>query len=170
MRRPSSSNCTRTCFRLSCAGPLRYHLKSKQMRNEIQSAAAEPVIKSDGQINWPLWLIIFGFWTFFSFLYANQIYFEMLHNPNMHHSWWRIAFWQLLVWYVWGFLSPLILTLGRRFPLEGKARLRGLLVHIVACVVLSALHVGVATALRMILRPVDVWGHPRSLPPPDQDG
>ena len=126
----------------------------------------EPVI---GKINWPMWLIIFGFWTFFSFLYANQIYFEMLHNPNMHHSWWRIAFWQLVVWYLWGFLSPLILTLGRKFPLEGSARLRGLLVHVISCVVFSALHVASATALRMIIRPFDVWSDIRSFPLQYQD-
>src|ERR1044072_4310040 len=140
------------------------------MRNEIQSASiAEPIIKNDGRINWPLWLIIFGFWTFFSFLYANQIYFEMLHNPNMHHSWWRIAFWQLLVWYVWGFLSPLIPTARRRFPLEGTARCRGLLVHGVGCLLLAALHVAAATALRMIIRPFDVWSDARSFLPQFQD-
>ena len=109
------------------------------------------------RINWPMWLVIFGFWTFFSFLYANQIYFEMLHNPNMHHSWWRIAFWQLVVWYLWGFLTPVILTLGRRFPPEGPARVQGLMVQLTACLLLSALHVAAATAIRMIIRPFDVW-------------
>ncbi|MEA2175846.1 MAG: two-component system, LytTR family, sensor kinase [Blastocatellia bacterium] len=103
------------------------------------------------------WAILFGFWTFFSFLYANQIYFEMLHNPRMHHSWWRIAFWQLLAWYSWGCLSPLILKLGRRFPCEGPAWLRGLPVHLSAAVTLSAFHIAVATALRMLVRPFDVW-------------
>jgi len=113
-------------------------------------------------INWPMWFIIFGFWTFFSFLYANQIYFEMLHNPNMHHSWWRIAFWQLVVWYLWGCLSPLILGLGRRFPVEGRAKLRGLAVHLLACVFFSAMHVAAATAVRMIIRPFDVWSDSNS--------
>ncbi len=127
---------------------------------------AEPAV---GKINWPLWLIIFGFWTFFSFLYANQIYFEMLHNPNMHHSWWRIVFWQLVVWYLWGFISPLILTLGRKFPLEGRARLQGLLVHVISCALLSALHVASATALRMLIRPFDVWSDKRAFPLQFQD-
>lgn len=140
------------------------------MRSEIQIAqtqvSANPLA---ARINWPMWLVIFGFWTFFSFLYANQIYFEMLHNPNMHHSWWRITFWQLVVWYLWGFLSPLILTLGRRFPLEGSARLKGLLVHVIACVVFSALHVAAATALRMVIRPFDVWSDVRSFPFQYQD-
>ncbi|HVQ39475.1 MAG TPA: histidine kinase [Pyrinomonadaceae bacterium] len=128
------------------------------MRSEIQGTQpAEPETTRSHRVNWPMWVIIFGFWTFFSFLYANQIYFEMLHNPNMHHSWWRIAFWQLLVWYSWGFLSPLILSLGRCLPLEGPARLRGLLVHVFACAALSTLHVACATALRMIIEPFDVW-------------
>lgn len=128
------------------------------METEIQpTVTQERTTAVSAKINWPLWLIIFGFWTFFSFLYANQIYFEMLHNPNMHHSWWRIAFWQLLVWYIWGFFSPLILNLSRRFPLEGAARLRGLMVHLVACVAFSALHIGAATALRMVIRPFDTW-------------
>jgi hypothetical protein len=103
------------------------------------------------------WAILFGFCTFFSFLYANQIYFEMLHNPRMPHSWWRIAFWQLLAWHSWGCLSPLILKLGRRFPCEGPVWLRGLPVHLSAAVMLSAFHIAVATALRMLVRPFDVW-------------
>ncbi|HEV7396428.1 MAG TPA: histidine kinase [Pyrinomonadaceae bacterium] len=139
--------------------------KSEVQKSEADAAGTPP----DTRINWPMWLVIFGFWTFFSFLYSNQIYFEMLHNPNMHHSWWRIAFWQLLVWYLWGFLSPLILTLGRRFPLEGSAKLRGLLAHLIACVLFSALHVAAATALRMIIRPFDVWSDVRSFPTQYQD-
>jgi signal transduction histidine kinase len=128
---------------------MRSHLEKSQIQTSANLLSAG--------INWPMWLIIFGFWTFFSFLYANQIYFEMLHNPNMHHSWWRIAFWQLVVWYLWGFLSPLILGLGRRFPVEGRARLTGLAVHLLACVFFSAMHVAVATAVRMIIRPFDIW-------------
>jgi two-component system LytT family sensor kinase len=128
------------------------------MRNEIQKMRIAETDNAVGaRINWPMWLIIFGFWTFFSFLYANQIYFEMLHNPNMHHSWWRITFWQLSIWYVWGFLSPLILSLGRKFPVEGPGKAKGLLVHVVTCASFSAFHVAAATSLRMVIEPFDVW-------------
>jgi len=122
-----------------------------------RTATAESKIPQRAEINWPLWLIIFGFWTLFAFLNANQIYFEMLHNPNMHHSWWRIAFWQLVIWFLWGFLSPLILYLGRRFPVEGHAKIKGLLIHLVTCAVLSAAQIAGATVLRMIIQPFDVW-------------
>ncbi|MDX6695919.1 MAG: two-component system, LytTR family, sensor kinase [Blastocatellia bacterium] len=128
------------------------------MKNAVQiTYSAESGQPSEAGINWLKWAVLFGFWTFFSFLYANQIYFEMLHNPRMHHSWWRIAFWQLVVWYIWGCLSPLILSLGRKFPCEGPSWLRGLLVHLSAGVFISALHIAVATYLRMLIRPFDVW-------------
>jgi signal transduction histidine kinase len=133
------------------------------MKNAVQiTYSAESGKPFEFKANWLKWAILFGFWTFFSFLYANQIYFEMLHNPRMHHSWWRIAFWQLLAWYSWGCLSPLILSLGRRFPCEGRAWLKGLLVHLSAAVMLAAIHVAIATSLRMLVRPFDVWSdtHP----------
>jgi two-component system LytT family sensor kinase len=107
--------------------------------------------------HWLKWAVIFGFWTFFSFLYANQIYFEMLHTPGMHHSWWRIAFWQLMVWYSWGCLSPLVLGLGKRFPCEGPSWWRGLLVHFAAGVIFSAAHTAAATSLKILIEPFDVW-------------
>jgi two-component system LytT family sensor kinase len=121
----------------------------------------EPDTPADVRFSWLKWLIIFAFWTFFSFLYANQIYFEMLHNPRMHHSWWRIAVWQLLVWYIWACLSPLILTLGRRYPCEGPSWLRGLQVHLSASVILSAIHIAAATSLKMLIQPFDVWSDTR---------
>src|SRR5215212_3108717 len=93
----------------------------------------------------------------FGFLYANQIYFEMLHSPGMHHSWWRIAFWQLLVWYSWGCLSPLVLKLGKVFPCEGPSWWRGLLIHVTAGALLSAFHTAAATSLKMLVRPFDAW-------------
>lgn len=109
------------------------------------------------RIDWLKWAILFGFWTLFSFLYANQIYFEMRHTPGMNHSWWRIAFWQLMVWYTWGCLTPIILGLGRRFPGEGASWLRGLLVHLPLSLVVAAVHVAASTSLKMLIEPFDVW-------------
>jgi signal transduction histidine kinase len=114
------------------------------------------------RINWPKWAVLFGFWTFFSLLYANQIFFEMLHSPGMHHSWWRIAFWQLLVWYVWGALSPLILNLGKRFPTEGPAWWKNLLILLAAGVVLAAIHTAAQTGLKILVQPFDVWSDQRT--------
>lgn len=122
----------------------------------ITYSADEGRLSSAG-IDWLKWTILFGFWTLFSFLYANQIYFEMRHTPGMNHSWWRIAFWQLMVWYTWGCLTPIILGLGRRFPGEGAAWLRGLLVHLPLSLVVAAIHVAASTYLKMLIEPFDVW-------------
>ncbi len=110
---------------------------------------------------WLKWAIIFGFWTLFSALYANQIYFEMLHTPGMNHSWFRIAIWQLLVWYIWGCLSPLVLLLGKRFTFEGQSWLGSLLIHLTAALFLAAVHGVAETSLKMLIRPFDVWSDVR---------
>ena len=107
--------------------------------------SAESEDPANFRIDWLKWAIFFGFWTLFGFLNANQTYFEMRHTPGMHHSWWRIAFWQLLVWNAWGALTPIILSLGRRFPERRASWLRGILVHLPISVIVAAMHVAAAT-------------------------
>jgi signal transduction histidine kinase len=131
------------------------------MNNTVQIAYSDPSSLAGSKVNWLKWTIIFGFWTLFSVLYANQIYFEMLHQPGMHHSWFRIAFWQLLVWYVWGGLSPFILMLGRRYPIEAPNLLRRVMIHVAAALVLAALHGAAETSLKMLIEPFDVWSDTR---------
>src|SRR3712207_2975270 len=113
------------------------------------------------RVDWLKWATLFGFWTLFSFLNANQVYFEMLHKPGMHHSWWRIVFWQLVVWYAWGCMTPVILGLGRRAAGQGAHWLRGLVVHVPMSLVIPAVHVAAATYFRMLIQPFDVWSDTR---------
>src|ERR1051325_10487346 len=123
---------------------------------------AERIDVGGGRVDWLKWATVFGFWTLFSFLNANQVYFEMLHKPGMHHSWWRIVFWQLVVWYTWGCLTPVILGLGRRVVTgAGSIWLRGLLVHLPMSLVIPAVHVAAATGFRMLIQPFDVWSDTR---------
>jgi two-component system, LytTR family, sensor kinase len=132
------------------------------MKNAVQiTYVTESGKGSQTGTGWLKWAVLFGFWTFFSFLYANQIYFEMLHNPRMNHSWWRIAFWQLSVWYVWGFLSPFILALGRRFRCEGPRWWKGFLIHLPAAVIVAAVHLAASASLKMLIEPFDVWSDTR---------
>jgi two-component system LytT family sensor kinase len=112
--------------------------------------------------DWLKWATLFGFWALFSFLNANQVYFEMLHKPGMHHSWWRIVFWQLAVWWVWGCLTPIILGLGRRVTGANASWLRGLLIHLPFSLLLPAAHVAASTELRILIQPFDVWSDTRS--------
>lgn len=133
-------------------------MEEETVRTTFGVARAGP----DGvRVDWLKWATLFGFWTLFSFLNANQVYFEMLHKPGMHHSWWRIVFWQLAVWYAWGCMAPIILGLGRRVMGAGSPWFRGLLVHIPFSLVLPAVHVAAATFFRMLIQPFDVWSDTR---------
>jgi two-component system LytT family sensor kinase len=112
-------------------------------------------------VDWLKWVTLFGFWALFSFLNANQVYFEMLHRPGMHHSWWLIVFWQLAVWWVWGCLTPIILGLGLRATGVGATWFRGLLIHLPFSLLLPAAHVAASTYIRMLIQPFDVWSDTR---------
>jgi signal transduction histidine kinase len=113
------------------------------------------------RVDWLKWGMLFGFWALFSFLNANQVYFEMLHKPGMHHSWWRIVVWQLAVWEAWGCLTPLVLKLGRRATGADASWLRGLLIHLPFSLLLPAAHVAASTEIRMLIQPFDVWSDTR---------
>lgn len=56
-------------------------------------------------------------------------------------SWGKLFLIQLLVWNVWGALSPLIFWLGKRFRIDKQSYYKGLLIHVVFafCIVLMYL-------------------------------
>ena len=78
---------------------------------------------------WPFAALIVAVWTLMSLLRATQVSlgFEMMgHVPG----WWRLAIWQLLVFYLWMVLTPVILWLGRRFKLERSYWVLSFLAHL----------------------------------------
>ncbi len=127
-------------------------------RAAFEAAGAAP---SRARVDWLKWGMLFGFWALFSFLNANQVYFEMLHKPGMHHSWWRIVVWQLAVWWVWGCLTPIVLRLGRRAAGADASWVRGLLIHLPFSLLLPAAHIAASTEFRMLIQPFDVWSDTR---------
>jgi two-component sensor histidine kinase len=75
---------------------------------------------------------------------------------GMNHSFWRLLAWQLLgCWYGWVAFTPLILWLGKRYPVERSSWRRALPIHITACIVLSAIHSAVVVISTIIIRPYD---------------
>src|ERR671938_873200 len=126
---------------------------------------------SDSEMNRPLygdllsrrwlgWAVNFGIWTILGFLYSSQLYLGT-YMEGMNHSFWRILFWQLFgCWYGWLAFTPLILWLGRRFPLERSSWPSSLAVHLFACTILSAVH-SVWVAISTIqIRPFDEMQKP----------
>jgi two-component sensor histidine kinase len=107
-----------------------------------------------------LWGLNFGFWTVLGLLYTSQLYVGM-RLQGMNHSFWRILAWQLIgCWYGWVFFTPLILWLGRRFPVERSSWRRTLPLHIIACTSLAALHSLVVVVSTRVFKPFDEMYRP----------
>jgi two-component system LytT family sensor kinase len=54
-------------------------------------------------------------------------------------------------------LTPLVILIGRRFPIERSTWARSLLIHIPVALFFSAFHLACCIALTILIRPFDVW-------------
>ncbi len=66
-------------------------------------------------------------------------------------SWGQLFFVQLLVWSIWGFLSPLIFWLGKRFRIDRQTYYSGALLHIAFAVILVLLYLAVYSVIWNLL-------------------
>ena len=100
------------------------------------------------------WFIIVGFWTFFGLLNASQLYLGLkMEAEMMKVSFLKIFATQLLGWWSWIPLTPIILLLARRFPVERGTWLRILPIHVLGCVLISAAHIAFLTYLSILIAP-----------------
>ncbi|MEJ7708691.1 MAG: hypothetical protein WKF84_02265 [Pyrinomonadaceae bacterium] len=85
------------------------------------------------------WAIVFGCWTLVALFFTSQIVIQtaFMGRPV---PWWRAAGWQLFSTYLWFLITPLVLWLGRRFPIEKQRWARGVAIHLVASIVLTLIH------------------------------
>src|SRR6516225_7947846 len=105
---------------------------------------------------WSFRALIFGVWTLMALLRATQVSlgFEMMgHVP----SWWRLAIWQLLVFYVWIVLTPVILWLGRRVKFERSHWLRSLSLHLLCGSLITLFYLAIYTCLTRLLQIYPRW-------------
>ncbi len=107
---------------------------------------------------------VIGLWTLPALLYASQSYLGEIDSDH-GLSWWRLASWQLMIYYVWAALTPLIIHLGRRFPIEQLRRARNLIAHIFFGSLASLLHIASYT---LLTRAFDIYPHWRIPRPFDQ--
>jgi signal transduction histidine kinase len=89
------------------------------------------------------WIILggatlLGFFSAFQAAYAVALYDEK-HQPFL-----MLLGMNLSYWYAWAVLVPLVLWLGRRFPLERGRWVRSLSVHVPAVLVVTFLHVAIS--------------------------
>ena len=99
------------------------------------------------------WLGLVIFYTLLAVLYANVIYVSMLDHD---HSWWRLVLWQLANWLAWAGLTPAVLALSRKVPIEPRWRRWGAVAfHGVAGVAVSLVHLVPLALATVHLQPYD---------------
>jgi two-component system LytT family sensor kinase len=96
-----------------------------------------------------LWIALF--WFFVAVLSAVQTWLAMITHG---HSLPRMILYCVAVWGVWVVLTPAVFRIASRVPLAPPRR-RNLLLHILAALVLSVVHVTCWTFLTVVIRPYD---------------
>lgn len=83
--------------------------------------------------------IVVGIWTLVGLVSASQVW---LASQSMGHaaSFGAVVLWTVPVWLAWALLTPVVIGLARRFPLERGRLGASLPVHILAAVVLALIH------------------------------
>lgn len=104
------------------------------------------------------WAIIVGFWVCFGVINGTQLFLGV-RMEGMQISFWRPFGTDFLGWLVWIPATPIVLALGRRFPIERGTWWRVLPVHLVACLLISLAHFAFATYVYQVLLP---FGPPRT--------
>lgn len=132
------------------------------MKSSLSAKSDEPLSDlSTGQKPGLLkWIVIVGFWTFFGLLNASQLYLG-LWMEGVHIPLWRIFAVNLFGWWAWIPATPLVLWMGRRFPLARGRWSRVLPIHIVACLVISVGHFAFSTYAYLLFSPYGPERNPR---------
>src|SRR5919202_2857326 len=87
------------------------------------------------------WSIIFGCWTLYGIFFASQVTVQQLYMGRPVTWWNNFAAW-LICGYLWAVLTPLILYLSRRFPIERRGWLQRTVFHLTCSLIVSAVVLG----------------------------
>jgi signal transduction histidine kinase len=90
-----------------------------------------------------------AFWTFLALIFTPQIYIMNLRAPTPL-SWWQAFASNSTLFYVWACLTPLVLWLGRRLPLERPRFWRNLLILFVLAFPFSFLQIALVYAVNWL--------------------
>src|SRR5262245_5462323 len=121
--------------------------------------------KSKPQIRWMKWAIIFLCWTGVALFFTSQSYMFQARSAGTI-EWKRTLFNWLLGSYTWFALTPFVLKLSNRFPLQRGKLLRSVAVHAIAAplfnitnIVLFVIALGLITGPRLEARSLleSVW-------------
>ena len=99
---------------------------------------------------WKVACVIVGCWTFLALLFTPQTYLTNLRSPTPL-TWGRAFLATLLLFQVWSLLTPLLLWLGGRFPLERHKLLRNLGIHLLLSGPVALAHIWLLRLLTTLL-------------------
>jgi len=125
--------------------------------NSLDSEAQVPDAGAKSNNRWLKWTIIVGFWIAFGILNGTQL-FVGVRMEGTQVSFWRTFGTDFLIWLIWIPATPIVLALGRRFPVERGTLWRVLPIHLIACLLISVVHFAFATVIYLNLLP---FGPPR---------
>ncbi len=122
----------------------------------FQSSArrqADTVKRMQGRewLRWWLWSL--AVWLTFGVLDGTQVVVGM-RAEGMHHPWLRLFGIFALSWLVWAVASPVVLFLGKRFPLE-----RNWAIHIGSYLAIGIAHGAWTVWLELALQPMGAYSH-----------
>jgi two-component system, LytTR family, sensor kinase len=97
------------------------------------------------------WFWIASLWAGLAILDATQNVFAMRHE-GMHHAWVTLFIVLTLDWLPWALVTPLVISLGRRYPAAWKSPQTWLL-HLCVLVAIDAVTSAWASALEVVFQP-----------------
>jgi two-component system LytT family sensor kinase len=103
---------------------------------------------------WAKWGLIFACWTAFALFFASQTYLLQTRFGRPIDAKKVLAIW-LLCGYSWYSVTPFVLWLARRFPLERGRLLRSIPTHLIASAFFSVLSLAIFTMARRALLGID---------------
>ena len=99
---------------------------------------------------WQTGLLIFGGWTLFGVIFSCQSYLNGIYFGRPSNFFYHFIAWTSCG-YLWALLTPLILRLGRRFPIEKENFRKNLALHLLFGALLSVLQIGMYIFVRQWL-------------------
>lgn len=98
------------------------------------------------------WRWIAALWFGAALFEASQSIF-VLHAEGKHGGELRLFAVQLITWLPWVLITPLIIGLGRKYPIVGRPTVRGVIAHLAALCALNAASAAWSTLLQMMFNP-----------------
>ncbi|MGK3962284.1 sensor histidine kinase [Sorangium sp. So ce118] len=99
---------------------------------------------SPGALAGPRWAgfwLVAGLWLIPVLISSTQTYLFLQHKQERHLSFLAAFVWQGLPWLFWALMTPAIVWLGRRYPLERKGFPGNVAVHLIANLAMAPGHV-----------------------------